>query len=172
MSPVVTSWVSQAQSELVLTALTFTGQYLHRMGMMGQEVREQELGHQSISPRLQSCLIPSFHGNQRMWHTWPTYVLYVHKHGLAICYRRFVRQLAETLSDCCMSLSDIVRTNRGARSRFHNFWEAVNELCQQRLHVTLRQAAILCLQQALYSRKWVELMYNGCSIMKARNVFN
>lgn len=99
-----------------------------------------------FSERLQSCLIPSSHGNRRLWCTWPTYVLYVHKHALTICYCLFVHRLAGTLSGCRMSLPKIARTNRGARSRFHRFWGAVNELCQQRLQVTLRQAAPLCLQ--------------------------
>lgn len=95
-----------------------------------------------FSERLQSCLIPSSHGNRRLWCTWPTYVLYVHKHTLTICYCCFVHRLVGTLSDCQMSLWEITRTIREARSCFHHFWEAVNALRQQWLQVTLRQAAL------------------------------
>lgn len=84
-----------------------------------------------FSKRRQSCLILSSHGNQQLWCTWPTYVLYVHKHVLTICYCRCVQQLAGTWSGCWVSLSD--KTNRGVKSCFHSFWEAVTESSQQRL---------------------------------------
>lgn len=82
----------------------------------GWEVREQPLGHKSISPR--DCIhvwypVPmetSDHGC-----TWPTYVQYIHKRALNICYCHCVQRLVRTLSGCWMSLSEMTRTIRGTR---------------------------------------------------------
>ena len=151
--PLITSRAWQTHSELVLT---FAIEYSHIIWGVNPKGLTAERGWEGarvvawpqvdFSERLQSCLIPSSHGNRRLWCTWPTYVLYVHKHTLTICYCCFVHRLVGTLSDCQMSLWEITRTNREARSCFHHFWEAVNALRQQWLQVTLRQAALLCLQ--------------------------
>lgn len=86
-----------------------------------------------FSERLQSCLIPSSHGNRRLWCTWPTYVLYVHKHAGTICYWSFFTLgcqdvewlLNETIRDCKNKLQ--------SQELLLLFWEAVNEFCQQKL---------------------------------------
>jgi len=48
----------------------------------------------------------SSHGNREPWRTWPTYVLYVHKHVAIVCYC----QSACRGTGCWMGLSVIVRT--------------------------------------------------------------
>lgn len=45
-----------------------------------------------FSKRLCSYLRLSSHGNQWQWYTWPTYVLYVHKHEPAVCKCQPVRR--------------------------------------------------------------------------------
>lgn len=136
-------WSCQLSLENIPVSLARKSWRLNcREGMRG--ARAAAWPQVDFSGRLQTCLIRSSHGNRWQWCTWPTYVLYVHKHTLTICYCHFVQQLAGNSGGCRTSLTEMARTNRGAGGCVHCHRQAVNELSQQRLQP--RPAAIVCLQ--------------------------